>query len=157
MSLPISSISHLHALAITLGLGMLCVGCSSDSPKTHSVSGRLLYQGSPVAGAQVGFLPAVNDSQVKPARGQTDADGRYTLSTYLKPGEESRGAMAGSFKVTVAESVAEKRIVGYDELANKKALLPIRYADVQTTPLTAVVVSGSDNTFDFTLKEVEKQ
>lgn len=144
----------LLATSIALFVLMMAgtMGCSRGGPTTYSVSGRITYAEKPVAGAQVGFVPVDSDN-VKPARGETDTDGYYTVKTYLGPGDEARGAMAGKFKVTVEKSLPQKQIVSYDDLKNRKAEIPLRYADTSKTPLTADVSADGANTFDFTLED----
>jgi hypothetical protein len=131
----------------------LLVGCGSGGPTTHSVSGRITYKDKPVADAQIGFVPSDNTSDVKPARGQTDADGRYTLSTYLGPGDEAGGAMAGTYKVTVTKSLPQDKVVTYEEMQNFKSEVPVHYSQTNTTPLTASVTAGGANAFDFVLED----
>ncbi|NQT41368.1 MAG: carboxypeptidase regulatory-like domain-containing protein [Planctomycetes bacterium] len=132
---------------------LLLPGCSGDGPTTHDVSGKVTYQGQPVADAQVGFLPIGDADEIKPARGQTDADGRYTLRTYVKPGQDSEGAMAGEFKVTITKGFANNQTVTYEDIASRKDVLPPIYADAQTTTLKASVTPGEENRFDFTLED----
>jgi hypothetical protein len=139
------------AVAGTLCALGCCLGCSSSGPTTHTVTGTITYNGKPVANAQVGFVATDASAEVKSARGQTDADGKYSLSTYLGPGDDVRGAMAGSYKVTVVKGLAEDRIVSYEELAQHQPEIPPRYADTVQTPLTAEVTPDGDNTFDFAL------
>ncbi|MCA9269259.1 MAG: hypothetical protein KDA41_12345 [Planctomycetales bacterium] len=139
------------ALLCVVLLCALQLGCSSGGPPTEHVTGTITYQGAPVAEAQIGFVPTPGQSDVKPARGQTDAQGRYTLRTYVKPGLEVNGAMAGEFKVTVVVAGAQNRIVGYEELANEKSPVPTEFADAQTTTLSASVAPGGNNVFDFSL------
>jgi hypothetical protein len=107
-----------------------------------------------VAHAQVGFVPAEGSpAEQKPASGQTDAQGRYSLSTYVKPGRQSGGAMAGKYKVTVQKGFAQNQIVSYDDLKNRKPELPPRYASAKSTPLAAEVTAGGSNQIDFTLQD----
>jgi hypothetical protein len=133
----------------------LLVGCTGGGPPTHAVSGKITYKGNPVADAQIGFVPVDTTGEVKPARGQTDAGGNYTVNTYLGPGNDVGGAMAGSFKVTVAKGLPENQILSYEEMAKFKSEIPERYADTAKTPLTAEVTAGGANTFDFTLEDGE--
>jgi len=130
-------------------------GCSGGAPPTHKVTGTISMNGQPVADAEVGFIPAAEAGELKPARGRTDSDGRYTLTTYLTPTQQVNGAMAGPYQVTVTKGIAEKRIVEYDDLEPQRTPLPPKYADATTTPLTAEVTADGNNTFDFTLKQVE--
>mgnify|MGYP002625769447 CR=1 FL=1 len=84
--------------------------------------------GQPVADAQIGFHPT-GTGETKPASGMTDAQGRYTLNTYVKPGQQASGAMVGDYKVTVTQGIADNRIVEYDDLTAKDDGLPAEYAE----------------------------
>ena len=142
-----------HALALLGCLGLL--GCSGGRPKTYEVTGAVSYQGKPLVDAQVGFVPTATSTDTKPARGQTDASGRYTLKTYLAPGEEANGAMAGTYKVTIEKGLPENRIISYEDMKNHKPLIPVTYASAQQSPLSAEVTSAGPNTFDFTLEDAK--
>ena len=126
-------------------------GCGGGPP-TQSVSGKITFKGQPVASAQVAFIPATGQEDVKPAHGQTDPDGCYTLRTYVKPGQEVSGAMVGTFQVTLTEVIAQNRIVEYDELSGQPVSFPPLYSNATTTPLSATVSADGDNVFDFTLE-----
>lgn len=135
-------------------ISVLIVGCGPKGPETHTVTGTITYQNQPLADAQIGFVP-VDDKggTLKPARGQTDAEGRYTLKTYVSADNDAAGAMAGSYKVTVAKGLPQNQIVDYEALKNQKPLIPPRYADSTQTPLKADVTAGGENKFDFTLED----
>lgn len=136
-------------LALLIGV----VGCGGGGPTTYSVSGNVTYQGKPVADAQVGFVPTDQSIDVKPAQGLTDSAGRYTLSTYLGPGDNAGGATAGKFKVTISKGLPQNKIVTYDELKNFKSEIPVEYSDAAKTPLSAEVTSSGGNQFDFALED----
>jgi hypothetical protein len=81
-------------------LCLLPTGCgSSKFPKTVPVSGRVTFQGKPLAGGTVAFLP-VNGSEgqsSRPVAGEIGPDGGYQLSSFRK----GDGAMPGQYHVTV--------------------------------------------------------
>lgn len=132
---------------------LLAAGCSGGGPVTHSVSGTITYNDKPVADAQVGFVPIDTTGKVKPARGQTDAQGRYTLSTYLGPDQNGSGAMAGSYQVTVEKGLPQNQIVSYEDLKKHKPEIPPSYKDAKTSSLKAEVTPSGPNTFHFTLQD----
>ena len=70
-------------------------GCSSE-PALNPVQGQIIVNGQPLANAQV--VLRSEDPAVPVAQGQTDADGKFHLSTF----ETHDGAVEGDFKVTVA-------------------------------------------------------
>ncbi len=74
------------------------VGCG---PGLSKVEGTVTWNGSPVEGATVVFVP---ESGTGPqAEGITDSSGRFSLSTGNKP-----GAKAGTYAVTVQKTAAPK-------------------------------------------------
>lgn len=133
---------------------VLFTGCGGGPPTEH-VSGKITYNGTPVADAQVGFVPDGGDESVKPARGQTDANGEYTLRTYVNPGQDVSGAMVGRYKVTVVKGLSQKQVIEYDDLNNQTDQLPAAYADATKTTLDAEVTASGANEFDFTLEDAQ--
>src|SRR5438876_2881402 len=69
-------------------------GCGSG-PKTYKVDGVVTLDGKPLAGATVAFMPQAQDGHL--ARGLTDQDGKFQLSTF----GTNDGAVRGEYKVTV--------------------------------------------------------
>ena len=80
------------------------------------------------------------------AQGETDADGKFTLSTYLGGEDYKSGIEPGSYLVTVT-----KLEVVQDMRRQPKSLLPKKYSLPGTTDLSADVVADGDNKFDFDL------
>jgi hypothetical protein len=145
---------------ITLALGF--VGCSGSSnwPEVAPVQGRVTYQGQPVVGAVVTFI-----CQGAPrfASGKTDAEGSYTLTTF----EPDDGAVVGHNTVAVTmpiatpgESAPDSPLSGeyFDLLESSRkaeaagSKLPKRYANAETSGLTADVAQGT-NRHDFKLED----
>ena len=144
--------NSLRWLSVTLLVIVAATGCGGGGPQTHSVSGKVTFKGNPVAQAQVGFVPTDGTGEAKPAQGQTDASGNYSLTTYLGPGDNASGAMAGKFKVTVTKGLPQGKPITYEELAKFKSEIPEVYADTVNTPLTAEVSASGSNHFDFVLE-----
>jgi hypothetical protein len=110
------------AAAVLLG------SCGSDGPKLHPVSGKVLFEGNPVEGASVVFVPA-SGGDLKPS-GRTGKDGSFTLSTY----PHGDGAPAGDYTVVVTWYPDNAR-----ELDNPKNKLPDKYAHPDKPLLRATV------------------
>ena len=85
-----------RSLCLSIVLVGFLVGCGGEPP-LPSASGTVTYEGKPVEGATVTFS---NESAAVVATGKTDADGKFTLHTYLK----GPGAMPGSYQVTVRKT-----------------------------------------------------
>lgn len=75
------------------------VGCSkSDRIAVHPVEGQLTWQGQPLPNAFIVLHPQnASDPRVLPARAQTDASGKFQVTTY----DQGDGAAIGEYKVTV--------------------------------------------------------
>lgn len=156
------------------------VGCSGGAghPDTVKVTGKITYNGAPVAGALVSFAP---EGEGYAASGRTDASGNFTLTSF----ESGDGAVPGKYKVTVSKM--EQKVIqdegeatednpdaaylaaeaaGEDVMAaggggggaegaaaeEPKDLLPVKYKSIDTTDLTAEVTEGGENNFTFDLK-----
>src|SRR5262249_25218705 len=116
-----------------------------EGQRLVSVRGKLLYQGTPAVGATVMFERNSPDTKKRSgfAWGRVEADGSFRL--YQSRGSE--GAEPGEYRVT-ATDIALRR--GGTTGPNR---LPARYADPNTSRLTAEVRAGVPNEFVFELTE----
>jgi hypothetical protein len=122
------------------------VGCDTSTPQ-HPVTGTVTYQGKPVEGANVQFIPS---GEGMPGNGVTDASGKFTLATAGKP-----GAPAGDYKVTVVKvsggsggsgppSPEDMKKMGTSGMKSQ-SFLPGVYGSVQSTTLKATVKAGTND------------
>jgi hypothetical protein len=139
-------------------------GCGGgrDWPPTSEATGTVSLDGQPVEGATVSFFP--KDGQ-KPANGETDSSGQFVLTTF----NVNDGAMVGTFNVSVAR-YPKNDVVGtpggtpYNPdmesdpiLSNKPGGsvddndLPKKFADPETSGLTATAADSGSNVFNFEL------
>lgn len=152
--------------ALLLGSTLL-TGCGggSDHPKTIPVTGSVAYKGKPLEGANVSFF---NDKSPRVASGVTDAEGKFTLSTY----DINDGAIAGDYKITVSKFDATAAsnaaaassggstvpdpanltssyvaAMNKGKAATSKSLIPEVYQKQDTTPLKETVKDGQENKF----------
>jgi hypothetical protein len=85
----------------------------------------------------------------------TDSNGRFTLSTFAR----SDGAVLGKHKVTVKDvpkGESDPMVYKTKEAQYQrppKSRIPMRYADLRTSRLEAVVTKDGKNEFDFTLTD----
>jgi hypothetical protein len=117
------------------GLLASSIGCSED--KFGQVSGRVTFEGNPVAAADLEFQPEVTGAA--PSYARADDDGRYTL----KYSASKTGAEIGTHlvKITTARRV--------DDGARKlKEKLPAKYN--RNSDLVREVKPG-ENVIDFEL------
>ena len=138
-------------------ISLLSTGCGDSSKlKTDKVTGKITLNGEIVAGASVIFSPVVSGGEAKGAIGTTDDKGVYQLQTLL--GAVGAGTTPGEYKVTVTKdevvptgkTITDGSGETYDE-TKVVSHLPVKYAKDSTSGLTATVVAGQSNVFDFDL------
>ncbi len=113
-------------LAITC---CLPAGCAPGYPEASPVVGRVTVNGEPLGSGEVQFLSS--DGLV--ATGRVEPDGSYRLTTF----QPDDGAMPGSHQVSVKSQ--QSTGLGIDSLFEP---VPARYADPETSGLTASVTDG---------------
>ena len=133
----------------------IAAGCgqSANQPAVAPVAGVVTYNGSPLANAQVLFIPA-DSSGSRVANGKTDASGAFVLSTFGK----GDGAIPGDKLVTVVaqeevKSAKEGNEPGSPDYVAPKDLIPKKYFSEATSGLKATVVAGKQNRFEFALTD----
>ncbi len=151
----------LKRLSLLVLLAALAAGCGGpqdnpNRPAVVKVSGTVTYKQQPVEGATVLFSPV---GEGPGATGLTDSEGRFQLRTF----EPADGAVPGPYKVAIfkydmstanpelEDDLANELRQDSDQLVGPTSLLPVQYADVETTTLTEEVVSGGDNEFTYDL------
>lgn len=154
-------ISTVFAAGLLAGI----LGCSgSDDPKLIPAGGVVNYQGRPLPGAKVTFIP---ESKGGVAMATTDSQGKFTLKTGM-----DSGIAAGPCSVTVtmmeasSESGLSNKMTPEDmqmlamqgkleaELAKQeKSLIPKKYAKADSSGLNFEVKSGSENQFTINLED----
>lgn len=125
------------------------IGC--DSSGNSTVTGTITTtDGQVVSGGRITFTsvspPISASSRIAP-------DGSYELSS-VEPGD---GAPAGNYQVAIVSKIST---AGGDNrsgrsVATSKSLVHEKYADVQTSELTAEIKPGS-NTIDFQVEPPKK-
>ena len=132
-------------LRLSLCLAAIALaGCSRPGgAPTLPASGTVTYKGAPVADVQVVFQPKVG----RPAMGDTDADGRFTLTTF----QPDDGAVPGVHKVGIVDR--QRKWNPDPSAAPPPSRFPERYQSVAATPWEVEVKEGSDN--DFKLEMVD--
>ena len=132
------------------------IGCTHRGPAVQFVEGTVKLGGTTVADADVCFTPKSADGI--PAVGKTDANGLYRL-TSAQAGEFGKGAVAGEYDVRVMKYIDLDYVAPVNPkpgdpapLAKPKHHLPVKYADVKTSGLSATVKKGK-NQIDFNLEK----
>lgn len=149
-------------ISILCALGVAVVGCGGDGPELARVKGKVTYNGQPVAGATVTFMPTTGPL----ATGVTDSSGEFTLTTTGKPGAvlgkhrvgitkmaaAGEGGAAGMTPDDMKKMQMEQMKGGGDETV--KSEIPEKYADPKSSGLEATVSSNaSENEFEYTLTD----
>ena len=135
-----------RCLFAVLGAAALAAGCGPKAisvPKTAPVAGSVTFKGRPAAGYRVTFHPRFDIGAVKfTPSGETDAAGRFTLST----GAAGDGAPPGEYAVTVVKpKVVSDRTAG--GLETEVDDLKGKYADPAAGAFVVRVTAGA-NTLD---------
>jgi hypothetical protein len=126
---------------------MAICSCSANK-RVYPVSGKVLFEGKPAAGAIVKFY-AVDPADKKDGRtvvpqAIVDDDGSFRLTTY----SSEDGAPAGKYTVSIFWAKPSKRGDDYD-----KPLLPTHYLNAETSGLTAVVEERATELPPFQLRK----
>ena len=137
-----SSIARFVVYAL---LPLAVVGCGGSGAGTIPAKGIVTLKGQPLADAVVSFYPA----QGRPANGQTNAQGEFSLSTF-KPND---GALPGSYQVGITEPAVMPAEGDYSIPEPKAPRWPVKYTDPKQSGLTAEVKAGAENNFKFDLTE----
>ncbi len=141
-------------------VALAAFGCSTeDHPAVAPVTGRVLYQGQPVANANVTFM---NESAARAATGVTNEQGEFRLTTF----EPDDGAAPGLNKVAVSKAAPTAAVTDLESEAYAQAMqqiasptaapkseIPMKYADTNSTPLSMEVDAEQDNHFEITLED----
>ena len=141
-----------YGLLIALLGAAMMLGCNSGGQRIAPVSGTVTYNGKPVPGAHVSFVPS--DGSSRAAEGLTDANGKFTLGTF----STSDGAVVGTHKIgVIANGPARPARPGEGsgmpgETVPGPPLIPAKYFSPETSGITQEVKPGS-NSVELTLKD----
>ena len=148
---------------VLLWLTAGCSGGGADRPETVPVTGAVMYNGSPVQGAQVSFL---SEGAPRAATGVTNEKGEFQLSTF----DINDGAVIGEHVITVTKITGEattdvadpramtgdpsamtnmyqERMGAQGEISGPKTELPQKYSNPKTTTLKETVTAAGPNSF----------
>lgn len=143
----------LAGVACSLGLAAAgCGGGNPDMPELVPAGGKVTMDGTPLAGAQVTFVPA-GATPGNDAGGRTDEEGRYEIES-----RHGTGAPVGQYRVVITKLVMPD---GSDFIPTEdvspmdspaRQVLPAQYSDADRTVLEATVPEGGSDGLDFALE-----
>jgi hypothetical protein len=125
--------------ALLLGILLSTAATGCGGPNAASVSGTITLDGKPLPTANVSFYPDGGTSA--PAYGQSDANGRYSLST----GTDA-GLAPGKYVAVVVATKDPPQ--PYDKTGAEIPPIPItphKYSDTNTSDLKVEVKAGGNN------------
>ncbi len=105
-------------------------GCGDGRPRRVPVSGQVVIDGQPLTTGAVRFYP----SDGRPATGEIDANGRFSLFTY-EPGD---GCPPGTHRVAVFSSEEVNS-------TTRHWYTPKKYASANTSDLTQTIDGPTDS------------
>jgi len=139
-----------------------CGGEKKDIPKTVPVTIKISYHGQPLAGANVLMVP--QESGARGASGVTDANGAAEMAL---PGL-TKGVVPGRYRIAVSKVEssaidaatsaeefykAKQQAAGDPAASAPKQVLPVKYANAQTSGLECTVTEDPNQVFEFTLSD----
>jgi hypothetical protein len=145
--------------AVMLSVAIVACGCGPRPPATAPVSGIVMIDDTPLPAGMVHFVPDESrGTRGRMAVAWIGADGRFANATSLRPGD---GAPIGFHRIEIVVPQGPQ-FAGDDPTlssapTSSPLTIPERYADVRTSGLTAEVVAGQQNEFEFRLTRRKKK
>jgi hypothetical protein len=156
----------LRQLLLPAAVTLLVAGCSK--PGVSTVKGKVLYNGEPLSGADLEFMPE-KDLTLGAFGGHTDAEGRFEIKIGKGTGMNAR---PGRFVVLITKGKAigvptpdanmpeEERVKvlmligpgGPGSAPGAHGILPARYASASTTPFKVDVSEGANDLNPFQME-----
>lgn len=138
--------------AASLLFGACLVGCSRGTPS--AVTGRVLLDGQPLAGASVQLVPSGNDTLGMHSQ-TTDASGNFR---FAETGKSNNPIQPGNYVVLVSkiELPPDAASLPGGGMGATRELVPLIYQDRTQTPLKVEISSANTNLQPFELKSEAK-
>lgn len=142
----------LYYFAFSLTLCVCLMGCSRGTPS--AVTGKVLLDGQPLAGASVQLVPSGNDSLGMHSQ-TTDRSGNFSFS---ETGKSNNPIQPGSYVVLVSktELPPDAASLPGGGMGATRELVPVIYQDRMQSPLKVDITSANSNLPPFELKSEAK-
>jgi tetratricopeptide (TPR) repeat protein len=116
----------------------------------HQVKGQVTFEGKPIPNASLVFYPVnpKTDNHPRP-KAVAGSDGLFKLGSYAA----NDGAPAGEYKVAIAWNTQPTQKEIQEDRYRPKNQLPARYANPESSGLTARIVAGDNSLPAFALKK----
>lgn len=150
------------ACVVSIVVGCLAVafGCGPSGPSLAPTTGTITFDGKPVAGATVTFVPDAGP----PGTAVTNDQGGYAIQTVGRDGAVIGRCMISVTKIDPSsvvmpvnptpEDMREAAMANRNKSTKPKSEIPEKYGTVVGSGLTATVTSDANsNVFDFDLVE----
>lgn len=147
-------------LALIPTVLVVLVGCSGERfPETYAVTGVVTYQDQPVEGATVTLIPS--DPKGRSASGITDAEGKFSVKTYITSEHQPEGALPGDYAITVSKMQRpeipeglspQEEMAAFTKLGPPKSLLPKAYQSPNTSGMKLTVDDASPDPLNLDLE-----
>lgn len=138
-------------LALAVGTAVAVSGCGNDKMSTRPVTGTVLVNKKPAAGAMVIFCPTSGSEELMKMRpfGVVGADGKFELTSF----DKGDGLPEGDYKVLVRwpASSSGNQVDGTVSMTGPDRLRG-KYMNLEKTPLSVKVESSTSELPPFELQ-----
>jgi hypothetical protein len=116
-------------------------GCGSDGPVLIPIRGEVLYKGAPLRDVPRGLVKYLPKSDnARQASGRIQPDGSFVLTTF----QNADGVTPGEYLIVVTANTTQELSREQVEaaggaVAGPRLLIPEKYTDLNTTPLSDTV------------------
>lgn len=147
---------NVNRLILVAPLLFVCIGCgdSEGRRRVYPVRGSVTFEGKSLEGALIVFVPVEDEPDFPRPTGSVEPDGSFEMTTY----REGDGAPEGEYKVSITwrpegEAPETGGLLSRDAPPSSQPdPTGGRYADFESSGLTATVETGSNELPPFVLE-----
>jgi len=126
----------MRAIFFTCVLAFSAAGCSSSGLDLQPVTGKVVFKDRrPVKGAIIELVSEAGTG----ARGKTDSEGRFELST-----GGHKGALVGKYQVAIIQMLVIDGAASHSKSHHAALVIHPKYAKLETSGLVCEVKNGSN-------------